>query len=708
MDEEKKLHKKKIRRVIVIIGVIIIPLLYSYFYLSAFWDPYSMLDSLPVAIVNNDKGAEINGVSRNLGSEMCDELLNDGSLNFIVTDAENAANGTNGTDYYAMITIPEDFSKDIASASTNDKHTATITYSSNEKRNYLASQILSRAVLETEEQTRDKVTKELVGQMVNKLNDVPGQMDELLTGLTTLSDGTNTLNSGASDLKSGTSTFSEKFSEYASSISQVSKGVDSLNTGAQSLDSGIAELLDGADTLVSSTEDLDTLSNGANKLAEKATQFNKSLSTYIDGMDTLVSNTQKLVGGAQQLKSTATQIYAANANAVDPTTFAKENPTADANTQQANAVAYANKMLAGYVLTVAKTDTTQLDYLTKNNVSATLKSASGQITAAIGQIKTGTSSLPELKAALVQLQEGLQQAKGGADKLVSGATTLNTGMGQINDATNQLASAATDISTGASDLASGTNKLNNGATTAKDSVGDAIDDANEQTKSLAGMGDFASKSVTIETDPINPVPNYGTAFAPYFLCLSLWVGGLIIFFGIFLDADGKFEILSRNSERKALRSFIYLLIGFAQAIVLGIVLKLILGLEVKNIVLYYLSCCLISMVFISIIQFFVVHLKDLGKFLAIAMLILQLTSCGGTFPMETVPEFFNILYPFMPMTYAIGLLKEVISGLDSSAALYNAGILFAILVVFMAATLIISKVKSNKAKTTTDTNSLEI
>lgn len=105
------------------------------------------------------------------------------------------------------------------------------------------------------------------------------------------------------------------------------------------------------------------------------------------------------------------------------------------------------------------------------------------------------------------------------------------------------------------------------------------------------------------------------------------------------------------------------------------------------------------MVFIAIIQFFVVYLKDLGKFLSIALLILQLTSCGGTFPMETVPQFFNVLYPFMPMTYAVGLLKEVISGLNSSIALYNAGILLAILIVFMGATLLLSKIKHDKSQT---------
>jgi len=143
-------------------------------------------------------------------------------------------------------------------------------------------------------------------------------------------------------------------------------------------------------------------------------------------------------------------------------------------------------------------------------------------------------------------------------------------------------------------------------------------------------------------------------------------------------------------------NFIYLLIGFSQAVVLGIVLLLGLGLKVDNLPLYFLSCCLVSMVFISIIQFLMVFLKDLGKFLCMLLLILQLTSCGGTFPMETVPKLFNQLYNFMPMTYSVGLFKQSISGVSASDLLINTGVLFGILVVFMTLTLIFSNVKTKE------------
>lgn len=170
-----------------------------------------------------------------------------------------------------------------------------------------------------------------------------------------------------------------------------------------------------------------------------------------------------------------------------------------------------------------------------------------------------------------------------------------------------------------------------------------------------------------------------------------------MFVGIYLDTEGKFKILSSNSEHKIARSFIYLLIGFAQALVLAKALEWGLGLKVENEWLYMAACCLYSMVAISIVQFLMVHLKDLGKFFSIVLLILQLTSCGGTFPMETIPRFFSYLYPYMPMTYSVGLMKEAISGVQSSNVIYNTAVLCVILVVFMILTILLSAIKARKA-----------
>ncbi|MDF2567524.1 MAG: hypothetical protein K0R90_980 [Oscillospiraceae bacterium] len=688
----KNLKKKKIMPVVVIIGVIIIPLLYSFFYLGAFWDPYSTLDTLPVAIVNQDKGAVINEKDRNLGQEMCDELKKDGTLKFVMTDEQDAKKGTEGKKYYAMLVVPSDFSSNIATSSQKEKQSATVTYSPNQKRNFLASQILSKATLEIEKNLRSTINKEITQQLSDKLKQTPEQLQTLQDGLKKLydgssdmkdgtdklKDGTGKLKQGAFDLQNGTKKFSDKLDEYQGGVDSAKKGSNSLSTGAQGLNSGLDKLLKGATTLETSTKDLDQLKQGAKELAAGAQAFNTNLIAYTSGVDTLIAT-------VQETTSFLSQYVAANPSLMSDPVF------------------------AGFIAKMSNPDS-QKNIKVLSGANAALKKASGEILLGLTKLSDSANNLTALQVAVTQIKQGLSQAKAGSTKLEDGTKDLKNGMSELSNATQKLNSGAKDIQKGSVKLANGANdaedgtadldkgaeKLKNGVSEAKDGVDSSIKEANQKLKTLDGLDEFAADPVNIQESDINPVPNYGTAFAPYFLSLSLWVGALIIFFGIFLDADNKFKVLSRDSDKKVVRSFVYLLIGLVQAILLAIILKIFLGLQVHNLPLYFMSCCLVSVVFISIVQFLLVFFRDIGKFLAMVLLILQLTSCGGTFPMETVPKFFNVLYPFMPMTYSVNLFKESISGADTAQVWFNSGILVAILVGFMALTIILSKHKKAK------------
>lgn len=665
-----KMNKKMIKRIAVILGVVILPLLYSYFYLGAFWDPYSKLETLPVAVVNEDTGATINDEERNVGQELVDSLLEDGSLGFTVTDKEDAESGTEDGTYYAMIVIPSDFSADVASASTTDKETATIEYSPNQKTNYLASQILNKAVLQIEVSVREKVNKEIVTQLADKLNSIPDQMTELEDGLTELNDGATKLSDGANTLSDGTEEFSTKFDEYQDGVTTLQDGAATLNTGMTTLDSGISTLLAGADKLVTSTEDLDKLTTGAKSLAEGAAAFNDSLTQYTAGVSALIASVN------------------------DTTTFLTYYVTT------VNPSIMADPVFAAFIQQMsASASSGSIDTLTA--ATTQIQAASEQIAAATAQIAAGTTDLPTLKAALVQLQAGITSAKEGSAKLATGSASLAAGTDKVADATTQLGDAADQIADGASDLSDGADQLTDGVSTAKDAVSDSVTDSNGEISALDGLADYASTPVTVEETDTVTVPNYGTAFAPYFLSLSLWVGGLMIFVGIYYDPDNKFKILSRETSNKVARSLIYLLIGVAQAVLLGVVLIFALGLKVDNLPLYFLSTTLVSVVFIAIIQFLMVFLKDLGKFISMLLLILQLTSCGGTFPMETVPGFFNALYKYMPMTYSVDLFKQSISGVRTSSLLKDVAILGGLLIVFMALTIICSLFRSKNSNTST-------
>lgn len=754
--------QKKYVPYFILLGVILIPLLYSYFYLGAFWDPYAKLDQVPVAVVNEDLGATIQEKERNLGQELCDELKEDASLSFTFTDATTAKEGLEGKKYYATITIPSNFSKNIASSSESNKQTATITYSSNEKRNYLAAQILNTAVAKIEKSLRSTVEEEIVTTLSDKLRETPEK-------LATLSDGLSKLQTGASDLKDGTTTLTAGASKLKEGVSTLTAGTTSLKDGASSLQDGALSLQAGSKKLVTGSQ---TLHLGLLSYAEKWTEFSNGLATAKDGSNTLQKNLATLDQGLARLLDGATKLDAATndlSTIVSGTTTLSSgaNSLAQAITSYTTGVdsliqnvSATTEALAAYAkLTGDPTITKIVATLTneKNlagltalkNGSTALNQGASSLTNGITRLSDGAQNLTQLKAGITQLKEGLTTAKQGSAALSKGATSLSTGLTTLYSAGNEFSKATTQLTQGASALnqglstlstgvntltsgakalSQGADKLNTGASalgdgitsfaggataldegatklkdgisTAKDGVTTSIADANEQLKSLDGLDTFAANPVTVESSAYAPVPNYGTAFAPYFMSLSLWVGGLMIFFGIYFDPECRFKLLSRRSDKVIKRTFAYLLIGLLQAIFLCIVLIVFLGLKVENVPLYFASSCLVSMVFIAIIQLLLLFFSNIGKFLAIALLILQLTSCGGTFPMETVPKLFNHLFPFMPMTYSVGIFKEAISGTgDTSLILYHGGILLGILLIVIAITIVFSLLRKKKNTT---------
>jgi putative membrane protein len=182
------------------------------------------------------------------------------------------------------------------------------------------------------------------------------------------------------------------------------------------------------------------------------------------------------------------------------------------------------------------------------------------------------------------------------------------------------------------------------------------------------------------------------------MSISLWVGALMVFIAIYYDPENRFEVVGRHAEHKLVRLGFYVLLAIGQAIVLGFLLKWALGFSVTNIWLYYGSCILVSLVFFSIMQFLIFNFGDVGKFTALILLILQLASSGGTFPLETVPVVFQKLGVVMPMTYSIRLFKEALISIDTVVLTKTLGILFGIWITFLIGCIIGDTIRLRKIK----------
>ena len=231
---------KSIKKYAVIVAIVILPLVYSYFYLDAFWDPYSKLEDLPVAVVNQDKGTTLNSEQRNVGKEIVDELRDDETLNWVITDSKDAEDGLNNRRYYAQIIIPENFSSNIATvdSSSSNKLKGIIIYEPNEKRNYLAGQVLNRVILELKDKVSSKITKEVVDEITNQSKGIPQELEKLNDGLTKLYDGSERLVTGLTELK-------DNQAKYNVGVLALKNGADSSLTGSKSLDNRATKLCDG-------------------------------------------------------------------------------------------------------------------------------------------------------------------------------------------------------------------------------------------------------------------------------------------------------------------------------------------------------------------------------------------------------------------------------------------------------------------------------
>ncbi|MGC4019284.1 MAG: hypothetical protein QM793_08735 [Muricomes sp.] len=201
--------------------------------------------------------------------------------------------------YYAAINIPENFSECIASAQNTDKQIAEIKFSSNEKRNYLATQILGKAVDQMELKIRGKVNTEIVSELCEKLNSTPEKLTTLATGLNELSDGTasledgtDTLQGGTSQLKSGTQTLEGKLSEFSDGAKSADGGSTQLAAGIADLQNGIDALAKGGNDLSQATENIDELRTQSKALADGAAAFNEGLTRYTDGVGTLIATVE--------------------------------------------------------------------------------------------------------------------------------------------------------------------------------------------------------------------------------------------------------------------------------------------------------------------------------------------------------------------------------------------------------------------------------
>ena len=329
-----------------------------------------------------------------------------------------------------------------------------------------------------------------------------------------------------------------------------------------------------------------------------------------------------------------------------------------------------------------------------NSGASSLSSGATTLSAGTSELAAGSkqlaSGVKRLDAGAEQLSSGASSLASGANTLRNGAHTLSSGTVTLADGTVSLYSGALSAYTGSAQITDGAEQLTDGSATltkglldAEDGSWELADGLDEGVESLTvsnteQKAEVMSAPVKLDEEEYTSVKNYGTGFAPYFISLGLWVGALMASF-VFKPLNRRLIYSGGNPVTIAFSSYVPLaVISAIQALLLLVVLQFALELQIDDVAGYYGFGILIALVFAAIMQLLMSTLGFSGKFIAVILLMLQLTSAAGTFPIEQTPAFFQTVNPFMPMTYCVEAMRQIMTGLNYTVVWQDVGVMAAI------------------------------
>ncbi len=738
---KKVLQEKRFFKIIIFTVVLLIPVIYSFFYLKSYWNPYGDLKDVKIAIVNLDSGTR--------GAELIKNMQEtENTLGFTETSSDDALNGLAKDEYYAVITIPEDFTKSIESGGEEEKQKATITFTPNKRKNYLSYQIINSGLKTAETELQSKIASEVAGTMVDKLKGVPDSLDEIEGGVGLIKDGSVTLTKGLEELSDGVNNLDTKYSEFddgvktatdgsidlANGITQARDGIEAFQNGTTNLDDGVNQinlalnnadtsklndLTDGINTLNAGVNGEQGLANGLNSyidgvhayentIEDGASGLEKGLNQYITGTNKLdksqdqilqgivnyytalvnAGNTPdatltQLAGGADQVLNAADRAKLANAE-----TQLKEGASSLTNAKQSSSF---SKLTAGE--TALKAATTQV----ANGVTQ-LNNNTSQIQTLGNSLKTLQISLSQVKDGTGKLKYSIGELKTGTDKIQNGSKSLSKGLGELSTNSSLIKVALQQLNGGTKSALNGGNKLTSGISTLKSSIEDGKATSINQIKKTDGIKEFVEDPVEFKEESFGEVDSYGIAFTPLFLSIGLWVGALMLYVIFYYDQKHRFGILDHENGNKILQNCIYLGIGALEGLLTGYILKVLLGFNVASTGIFLFECVLVGMAFTSIMQLLIRNFGDIGKFLSLIVLVLQLASSGGTFPVETIDKGFQVFTSWLPMTYTIRIFKDCLIPTNASLVGKNTMIVLLILIASFIANTVIEFIRAKNKK----------
>ncbi|MGI5399594.1 YhgE/Pip family protein [Streptomyces sp. CA-135486] len=641
--ELKRFGRGKLPRA-ALVAILLLPLLYGALYLYSFWDPYGQLNRIPVALVNADKGATAAGKKIAAGNDLTKGLRESEVFEWHEVSAAEARKGVEDGSYYLSLTMPTDFSKRIASSSGDAPETGALQVRTNDANNYIVGQISRTVFSEVRTAASTKTARSFLDRIFISFSDIHDATEKAAKGADQLKGGIGKAKKGSKDLADGLKDAKDGSGRLAGGLTKLNKGAGDLESGSQQVADGTQVLADKVNGIAADVRPY--LKDNGKAIGDTARLVADSSQAVRHNLDILVKTAPGSAALAHKSADELSAIYKTHCeDALLP------DPTTCPALKRA-------KVTASDVSKVAD----DVNALVKNN-NGDLKKLDGHLADLQKKANDLAKRSPHLDEDLESSVRKINELNSGARKVAQGADKLHTGLSSAKTGSTDLDSGVGKLKNGANSLDGGMFKLADGSTELAGGLNSGVDkipdyDKNDRDRRTEVMAD----PVRLASQSLHKAPNYGTGFAPYFIPLSLWVGSMVAYM-LIQPLNRRALAAGASAWRIAVAGWLPVAaIGLVQVGALMSVLHWGIGLKMTHAAgtigfLALVTCC-----FAAIIQWLNARFGAAGRILVLALLMLQLTSAGGTYPVETSPGFFNAIHPFLPMTYVVETLRILITG----------------------------------------------
>ena len=682
---------------IIIVGLIFLPSMYAWPNILSSWDPYGHTNNIKVAVTSEDDGATVDGKELNLGNSLVEGLKSNKSLDWqFVSNKQEAEDGVRIGDYYASIVVPKNFSKDMTSVSRTEPKRATIEYTVNEKINAISPKITNSGASAIANNISKSFVETANGVIFEKLHEAGIKFEENLPSIEKAKQEIFKLN--------------ENFSTYEASLNEligkVEHGYNILNTVQNTL------------------PEIDRAATNSIMLADKAGVTINNIQGFNDRMLPIISNHLSVV---EEVSKEANIIAKEIQKKPDRTEEIKARQKALDSRLQAsgerlqlvkNIFEYFNNLSNERLfnnqlakVTNLENDISKVKEININihdkmdhydEITDTLKEEFVNKSARINELSTdmNTKLNDEVSPLISQV---LSRADVNIDK-VSGIIAQAQGElpaveRKLSETEAKISNAHGKLLTLQAHMPSAKSKIQKLTDEIKKADGEV--DKNQLFNLLKvdykQQAEFFANPVKLQENKLYHIENYGSAMTPFYTVLSIWVGSLLMSSLLTTKVEDE-ENKYKPYQKYFGRGLLFVIISLFQTLIITLGDMYVLGTQATSPFRFVIFALLISLLFSSIIYTIVCILGNVGKAVCIILLVLQLGSSGGTFPIQMTSKFFQTLYPKVPFTYSIGLLREAVGGVYAPAVNRDIKILFIYLIIVLVGGAILVSLKARSVK----------